>query len=375
MTTRHGFGWGLVAANVLSVAVAAAQPAVDVPTLVKGLQQRREHFKNIAGRVVIGRKALRADKPEPQPSLTLMDFARDGEALRVEQREVIVPTLRWTLAYGALNAPAAGREAAAVEPWQLYYSLVCDGTTMWSYDRSTNRCSVATLRDRTRPMRGPVETIEGAVTLPFGDMVGEHFERSLLDGSCTVTIQGVDRMEGHDCYRLYADTGWKAGEDGGRWRTHYRLWIAPDLDYGAVRSEAVQCSEKLGLISCIVQRTRGWERDEQMALWVPASYQNDWFTWTGMKEMELPGPGWHQTTAVGRLALTNRPDAVAAALPLRCPFDCEMTRRTEAGGFDRTEDPARYANELTPLLGYQPPDEFGAKLTPTTDFKTLFAGR
>jgi len=325
METKHGWRWAAMVAALLSVAAALAQPAVDVPTLVKGLQQRRVYFASVAGRVVIGRKALRADKPEPQPSLTVVDFAHVGDAYRIEQREVIVPTLRWYLCYGALNRERNTEKP--IEPRHLYSSLVCDGKATFRFDQSMNTCDIAPVKDPARAAamsdaQGFGEGIGSSATRAFGDMVGDQTERRILDGTWPAVIQGVDEIEGHDCYRVYADTGWKTGEDGGRWRTHYRLWVAPDLDYGAVRSEKVERTEKHGLVSCIVQRARGWAKDEQMDLWVPTSYQNDWFSWTGVKEMELPGPGWHQTLAVGRLALTNQPDAVAAALPLRYPFDC-----------------------------------------------------
>jgi len=50
-------------------------------------------------------------------------------------------------------------------------------------------------------------------------------------------------------------------------------------------------------------------------------------------------------------------------------------QRTAEGGLERVGDPTLFADELTPVLGYQPPDDFGMKLTPTTDVQALFEGR
>jgi hypothetical protein len=342
---------------MLSTGPGFAQPAPDVATLVKGLQQRRAHFRTIAGRVVIGRKALRADTPEPQPSLTLVDFARDGVAYRIEQREVFVPTLRWYLCYGALNRQRDTDKP--IEPQHLYSSLICDGKTVFRFDRSMNTCSIAPVTDPARAAamsdaQGFSEGIGSSAGRAFGDMVGDSRVKWLLDPAWTRTVQGVDTVEGHACYRVLARSNWSKGEGTENGRTFYRLWIAPDLDYGVVRTEEVYAMEKKGLIHCVVQRTRGWAKDDCMDLWVPESWQMDSFHWTGVKEMRLQGPGWDQTMAVARMALTNRPDAVSAAL--------------------RTDNPALYADELSPLLSYQPPDEFGMKLTPATDIKALFEG-
>lgn len=359
---------------ILATGSCFAQPAIDVPTLVKGLQQRREHFKHIAGRIVVGRKALTADKPEPQPSLTLVDFARNDSGYRIEQREVIVPTQRWYL-YGIIEDP--NRAGKPVEPWQLYQSLVCDGKMICHYDRSINRCVITPIADPSQAAsmertQVAAERIDSSATRAFGDMVGEMTEKWLLDVAVTKSVQGIDTVEGHSCYRISALSEWSKGEGTENGRTFYRLWISPDLDYGVVRTEQVRVLEKRGLNSCIVQRASGWTKDDSMDLWVPERYQMDWFSWHGVKEMGLPGPGWHQTMAIARMALTNRSEDVAAALPLKYPFDCATLRRTSEQTYDRTDDPSLYPSELTPLLAYQPPDAFGTQLTPTTDIKALF---
>jgi hypothetical protein len=342
-----------------------AQQAVDAPTLLKGLQHRSELIATVAGRVVIGHKSLRLGQAEPLSDIALLDFARLGDRYRTELR-VVVPGANWWVFEAMVGD---GDKSEPIDPRLMYSSRIREGELLWTYDRSANRATFSSGAGPETPPgwqdRRLQSSIDSYVDAKFCTTLGAGLMGWIQDGTLTTTVQGVDKIEGHDCYRIYIGSTKPPGEGRGYWR----VWIAPDLDFGTPRFEHVEVNGKGEAVSCQVVTARGWHRPETVGFWIPQTFQSDGFTYIGHKVFGGDKPGWTQSVCVGYITLTTAPDTVTRALPMRYPFDCAF----RASGENRFEEnPTTYADELRPLIPYAPPDALGTRLLTDKNVDAIF---
>jgi len=339
-----------------------AEQAMDAPTLLAGLQHRKELMANVAGRVVIGHKSMKLGSPEPQSHIALLDFARSGDRYRTELR-VILPGGNWWVFDAQIQE---GDEFKAIDPRLMYMSKIREGDFVCTYDRSMNRASCSSSDGPASPRALRLQSdIDGYVVPAYATTLPDGLVKWMLDGTLTTSVQGVDKIEGHDCYRVCAGSKRPPGEGRG----YFRIWIAPDMDFGAPRYEHVEVNAKGEPISCSVTNAKGWRKDAGMGLWRPETYQADHFQYLGHKEWGSDRPGWTHSVFVARISLTTQTDALMRALPLRYPFDCRFRNVTSN---EVEDDPTLYPDELRPLLQYEAPDALGIRLLTDKDVEGIF---
>ncbi|MEN6548276.1 MAG: hypothetical protein ABFE07_19725 [Armatimonadia bacterium] len=353
---------------ILLVGPVPAQQRMDAETLLKGLQHRKEAITTLAGRVVIGNVSA-AKAAETPSDIALLDFARTGDRYRAELR-VVRPAGN----YYCFDTLTQGEDTPkAIDPHLMYRSKVREGNNVWAYDRSVNRVTFSSADPPDSPpwWQGVrlASDIDEFVTPRYLNPLGDFLIRSVLDGTMTAVVQGTDKIEGHECYRVYIASRNPQGEARG----YFRVWIAPDMNFGAPRCEQADVTGNGTVTGCYVVNARNWRQDHEAGFWLPDTCQSDSFQYRGYEEWGYQQAGWTNSRLVASIELTTEPAAVARALPLRYPFDCTSRDRSERIGGDTEPDPTTYINELAPLLTFAAPDALGVRLLNDRDVDAVFA--
>lgn len=306
-------------------------------------QMQKRHEADAAG---FGQTAPQQLEPLEKHHADLVDFEYDESRWRWEAVQLTNTGQDWT---GFLRTPAEWR---SLEPAAFYRISVCDGETVYTYDRSLNWGTARPYAEERKPydlgVIGSlvVATLDQAVLLAVREYGFEAIHRG------TVTYENAP------CHRLDI-------RSTGEFKRLTRAWIAPSLGYAVLRYENLYFASG-GLAKAHVVRSRDL-KELLPGVWCPRYVQRDHFRY----EQTEAVTHWAYTHIVEVRSLEANQPLIGVVTPYQFPFDARVEDDSVHPPEVRfsASDVARRKSELLSLGAA--PDPWGATLTTEKGLQVL----